>query len=284
MADDANRRALHHASEAFARVSTEVQNQFLDGNFNVINEDIWLADLRWERGGRKGKGQLAEMIKRACLSGDEAKCPRAMVALRVRAYAEDLGYGTAVSVRVAGDMFDTRTNKFLGGWEHPIQEYPAPRNCDGVCAEEIVGQHARDLATIVADTLRGKLASLTSSAGGYGDVGGGGGEGGLINQYLVTFKNFSKREYLTITDVMENEFPKFVKFGTESGTPPLVKVNYFTRAKTQEIARWMNVLLLDLEIPENHFKVLVLNNAREILVERTINNGAPSVRPSRRFE
>ncbi len=272
LAEDADRNSVRADSDIFRRVTSELQQQFADYDFNVIDEELWLARMRWTRDTRLSKGDLAGRIMNACNQGDDITCPRAMAAIKIRAYAEDLGYGSRAQVRVMGDVLDAETGQFLGSWEHPLMEFPAPRGCDGVCIEEIIGKNARDIATVLGDTLRVKLAVLERGEARPTHSGYTSDDAGLINRYLLTFKNFSLREYLAIVDMMSSDFPKGVGFGKQTGAVPLIKVNYNTRASNEEINRWLNILLLEMDYPETHFKVLTQRNGREILVEKVVAN------------
>ena len=147
-------------------------------------------------------------------------------------------------------------------------EFPAPRECAGICIEEIVGDHARDIAASLGDVLSNKLKYLarddvsSNNADNRNDP-------GLINNMNFTFRNFSMKEILAITEVMEKEFPEFVDVRGVSGDATVYKYNYATRATSKDLYKWLNILLLDMGYEEHEYRVTV-RNGRTFSVEQVI--------------
>ena len=188
-----------------------------------------------------------------------------MVMFKIRAAAANKGFATVAQVRVTGDVYDVVANRFIGSWEAPRMEFAAPANCNQFCIEEVVGDKARDVAAQVGDVMRKKLAFLTqgqgtasASASGGGAVGSGGSCTGLTTTYQVEFRNFSTRETLELTEVMENEFPCFVSARSPNGDTTKMIYGYVSQASGAKMNKWMNLLLINMNYdPDSQVKVIM---------------------------
>ena len=162
-------------------------------------------------------------------------------------------------VRVTGDVYDVVANRFIGSWEAPRMEFGAPANCNQFCIEEIVGDKARDVAAQVGDVLRKKLAFLTQGRGVASvPVDSDGTCTGLTSTYQVEFVNFSTRQTLELTEVMEAEFPCFVSARSPNGDTTKMIYGYVSKASGAKLHKWMNILLINMGLdPDNQVKVIM---------------------------
>ena len=142
--------------------------------------------------------------------------------------------------------------------------FPAPKDCSGFCIHEVVGDNARDIAASLGDVLRKKLAYFArGSSSAKGDLSGG--KEGLETIYAFTFRNFSTQEFYEFTEVMEKEFPDFVRAMSPQGDTAVMKYGYVTRAPGDKINKWVNILLSDMGLnPDNEVKVTVRGTAFDI--------------------
>ncbi|MGF1544884.1 MAG: hypothetical protein ACFB00_10345 [Parvularculaceae bacterium] len=299
MAEDSDKNSVKRSSDIFYRVVSEMQEQFAREGFWVIDESFLAAELDWTIRDRRPRQELAEVVKLACLDGDAIVCPRAMSIMKIRAFTQDKGFATKVRVRVSGDVFDRQTNAFLGSWEAPRMEFPAPAGCKGVCIEEVVGDKARDVAISVGTVLRNKLApyndaekanvgqdrarapgaGATASAAPVTDARGSKRATGLVNRYKINFRNFGRSELIEMQSIMTNEFPDFVKIDGITGPAENRIVNYASYAKSHKIDEWLHLMLLNLDYPEGNVQV-TLRGDREFTVDRIV--GTPADDPGYR--
>ncbi|MCG8512400.1 MAG: hypothetical protein MI741_24545, partial [Rhodospirillales bacterium] len=208
---------------------------------------------------------------------------RAMVVFKIRAAAQNVGFATKAMVRIAGEIYDYQARRFIGSWEAPRMEFPAPANCTGMCIQEVVGDNARDVAAQLGDVLRKKLAYLTRGAGrpvaqaapapapaatapapmvagcpAAVDT-------GLVSTFAITMRNFTTREYLEIKNVMEKEFPCFVNTRNPSGDTAVRVYGYVSRASASKLEEWLSILLIDMGLdPDSQVKMVVAGTRIEL--------------------
>lgn len=280
MAEDSDPNSIKRSSDIHRRVMTELQRQLASDDWYVIDESAIAAKMDWNFRDRRPKEELIKVVDLACTAEDATLCGRALVVFKIRAMAKDYGFGTKAQVRINGDIYDVESSQYLAGWEPLKMEFPAPRKCTGICIEEIVGDHARDIAASLGSVLSDKLKYLARSDVSSSEANNST-DPGLVNNMLFTFRNFSMKEILAVTEVMEKEFPEFVDVRNTSGDATVYKYNYATRATSKDLFKWMNILLSDMGYEEHEFRVTVRNN-RNFSVELVIQDqGARSSREGR---
>lgn len=262
MGEDSDPMSVKRSNDIFRRVISSIQEQMSRYNFYVIDEDILAVRAGWIMKDRRPKSELLQIATLASTLDDPSLHPRAMVMFKIRAAAANKGFGTVAQVRVTGDIYDVVANRFIGSWEAPRMEFGAPANCNQFCIEEVVGDKARDVAAQVGDVLRKKLAYLTQGQGGA--AGGGtaaSGDGtctGLTTTYQIEFRNFTTRDTLQLTEVMENEFPCYVSARSPNGDTTKFIYGYVSQASGAKLNKWMNILLINSGYdPDNQVKVIM---------------------------
>jgi hypothetical protein len=281
MAEDSDPHSVKRSSDVHRRVMTEMQRQFADYDWYVIDESAVAAKMGWSFKDRRPKEELIQVVDLACTSKDATLCPRALVVFKIRAMGKDYGFGTKAQVRLNGDIYDVSSNKYLGGWEPMNMEFAAPRQCDGVCIEEIVGDHARDIAASLGNVLSEKLAHLQRGSA-SANTASPQTDQGLVNDLVITFRNFKMREILEFTEIMEKEFPKFVTVRGTSGDATVYNYNYATRASATDIYKWMNIMFSDMGYEQEEFRITMRKN-RQFSVEKMFSSPARKANTSSRF-
>jgi hypothetical protein len=266
MSEDSDPNSVKRSSDIFRRVITELQDQMQRYDYYVIDEEFIAGKLGWKVRDRRPKTELVEFVDLAIKSGDATLSPRAMVVIKIRAAGKKMGFGTKAQVRINGDIYDIDSNAYLGGWEAPTKEFPAPRECSGVCITEVVGNNARELATTLGDVLRKKLAYLARSDAGQ-RLSRGRDDKQLVNRYLIKFTHFSLTEVLSMTEVLETEFDCYVQARAPEGDSSVFKYNYETCQRPNDMFRGLNRMLLAAGYPEEQFKVM-LRNRREFFIDK----------------
>lgn len=258
MGEDSDPMSVKRSNDIFRRVISSIQEQMSRYSFYVIDEDILAVRAGWVMKDRRPKTELLEIATLAGTLDDPSLHPRAMVMFKIRAAAANKGFGTVAQVRVTGDIYDVVANRFIGSWEAPRMEFGAPANCNQFCIEEVVGDKARDVAAQVGDVLRKKLAYLTQGQGGATAGGSDGACTGLSTTYQVEFRNFTTREALELTEVMENEFPCYVSARSPNGDTTKFIYGYVTQASGSKMNKWMNILLINSGYdPDSQVKVIM---------------------------
>ena len=270
MGEDSDPKSVRRSSDIFRRVISSLQEQMSRYDFYVVDEEILAVEMGWQVRERRPKTELIQVVQLANQSGDPRLQVRAMAVFKIRAAALNVGFATKAMVRVTGDIYDWEARRFIGSWEAPRMEFPAPANCTGICIEEVVGDKARDVAATVGDVLRKKLAYLTRGAGAAAGTAPATGTGsatgpGLTTTYAFTFRNFTTREILEITEVMENEFPHYVRSRAPSGDTARMDYGYVSKAPSHKIYKWINILLMDMGLdPDSQVKLTMQRSAFQL--------------------
>lgn len=282
MADDEDRNSVIRTSDVHRRVLLELNRQFAGYDFYVISEDSLVARTGWEMRTRRPKSELLKIAGLACQYNDDTLCPRLVVIYQIRANVTDAGFATEIDVRLTGETRDVQRNSFMNGWEPARMEFAGPRKCESICLEEIIGDHARDIASSLGNVIAMQVAQVTRDGGGMDARAQPGSDPGLVNNYKFTFRDFGMIVISDITRVMESEFPEFVKVGNISGDGSVYVYNYVSRAPANKIYNWMNILLTDMGYTPAAFRVTLRNN-REFVVER-FGGPPPAKRDGSRFQ
>lgn len=255
MADDSDPNSVVRSSDVFDRVIEEVKAKMKAYDFRIIGEQELVAELQWNVRDRRPRSELAQTIDVACTSQQARLCPRALVALKIVASAEDLGFAKKGRIAVRGNIHDAQTNQFLGGWDGYHLEFPMPAQCDQLCLERMVGDKARDIAASVGDVLRRRLARETEATA------------GLVNEFRFNFRDFGFVELRDITREMETNFKGFVEVRGTSGDANSFYYTYATSASAYEVMGWLQETLTLKGLSEDD--VYMANPSQtEIRVER----------------
>ena len=299
MGEDSDPMSVARSSDIFRRVISMLQEQMSRYDFYVIDEEILAVEMGWQVRERRPKTELMQVVQLANQSRDPRLQAKAMVVFKIRAAAQNVGFATKAMVRITGDIFDYDARRFIGSWEAPRMEFPAPANCTGMCIQEVVGDHARDVAAQVGDVLRRKLAYLTRGAGSVsqggsmpaatgsapaGSVAGCPGDidTGLTTTYAIVMSNFTTREYMQIKDVMEHEFPCFVTTRNPTGDTSKRIYGYVSRASASKIEEWLNIVLIDMGLdPDSQVKMIT--SGTEIMLDKIFGSSPQTTGPTPRF-
>jgi hypothetical protein len=301
MGEDSDPMSVARSSDIFRRVISMLQEQMSRYDFYVIDEEILAVEMGWQVRQRRPKTELMQVVQMANQSRDPRLQAKAMVVFKIRAAAQNVGFATKAMVRITGDIFDYDARRFIGSWEAPRMEFPAPANCTGMCIQEVVGDHARDVAAQVGDVLRKKLAYLTRGAGSVAQgssmpapaasapapSGAMGGcpadlDTGLTTTYAIVMTDFTTREYMEIKDVMEHEFPCFVTTRNPTGDTTKRIYGYVSRASASKIEEWLNILLIDMGLdPDSQVKMIT--SGTEIMIQKIFGSSPQTPGRNPRF-
>ncbi len=304
MGEDSDPMSVPRSSDIFRRVITMLQSQLSRYNFYVVDEEMIAVQLGWQVRERRPKTELIQVVELANQSGDPRIQVRAMVVFKIMASGQSTGFGGQAHVRINGDIFDYAARRYLNGWEFE-KKFPAPAACFDpnaspdsrrICIYDVVGKNARDIAATVGDVLRKQLNYLTQgpaapTAGGGGGgapmpaATGGGAQPGLATTYAITFRNFTTREIMEITGVMESEFPYYTTSRAPMGDTAVMQYGYVSQAPAHKIVNWLNILLMDMGLdPDRNVKVIATSQS-SIELDKIFGDPVPTrQQPGGRFQ
>ncbi len=86
-----------------------------------------------------------------------------------------------------------------------------------------------------------------------------------MTTYSFTFRNFSTREIIEITDIMESEFPGFIRASAPEGSSSSFNYGYVTKANASKLYRWINLMLIDIGLdPDEQVKMVKRGSKLEL--------------------
>ena len=265
LGEDGHANLVPRSDPAFRRVVAELQETMDRRGFRVVDEEAIAADLGWSAPGYRDKVDVLEAAKLANASGRAANRVQAAVLFRIESAYRDLSYTTRVDLHLSGEIYDTRSNRFLGAFDLPTETVTTAGRCSSAaCASEAIGTRARDLAGDLGTVLARKLAVLAPPEATVTV-----GDRRLDAVYTVTFRYLSTEDALSIIDVMTDGFPGYRSHDLVRSGTALRRYEYVTTASAAEIERWLTLLLLDMGLDPQHEIALGVRDG-DIRIERVL--------------
>lgn len=265
LGEDDHRNLVPRHDPAFRRVVSELQETMDRRGFRVVDEEAIAADLGWEAASYRGKVNVLEAAKLANASERAINRVRAAVLFRIEGSYRNLSYATRVDLHLSGEIYDVRSNRFLGSFDLPTESVTTPGRCQSAsCASDAVGTRARDLASELGTVLARKLAALAPPEDVRQTAG-----GTLESVYTVTLSHLSTEDALSIVDVMTDGFPGYRSHELVRSGTALRRYEYVTTAGAAEIERWLTLLLLDMGLDPQHEVALGVRES-DIRIERVL--------------
>jgi hypothetical protein len=243
MGEDSNPSSVARGSNIFKRVLGELKNSMLRKGYTIVDEEMIAATLEWEVTDRRPKTELIQVAKFANESDDASLRTRVMAVFSIYATFKELKFTQKVNTRLEGELYDSVSNKFLGSFELPKASYPAPKNCNDICMNEVVGEKAREIATSLGDVLAKKLKKMEKKSRGSGF---GAGSSNLKTTYTLTLKHFSTKESFMFMKGLKNA-PGYSSHETMSKTSAVRKYSYETASSISDLEESILENLMELE-------------------------------------
>ncbi len=255
MADDSDELSIPSNSSVSKIINTKIKEQFSRYHYYVVSQDAVAANQGFDFNRRMDSAAVLRAAMMAKKSGQPEFDVRGVVIYKVYPRVKDLGFAKQISVEISGEIHDADANRYIGDFGPMSRTFPAPADCnDNACISAVAREKAADIASIVADEARKKLALLTKVNGTGAPVvngaAGASGAGGLITTYNIRFENFQMQDVLKIKGVMEGEFPDFVRSGKMGGSEPIVEYGYISKAPQNKLLEWLYVLIGDMHITD----------------------------------
>lgn len=226
-------------------------------------------------------GELIVIAERAKATNDATmNALRALVVYKAFPDIDDDRVGASITIEISGEVHDLDAKRFIGKFgpmrsrAFPISSSCTDRKNESArarCVSAIAREKSNDIAMMVAEQARVKLALLTKP--GFGQTppvhsnpptataspppvkttsqrtfptSPPRTDRHLITSYSMRFENLTMPEVLNIKGQMEGEFPDFVRTERFSGSAPLVTFGYVSYAPQDKIVEWMYILLDDM--------------------------------------
>ena len=245
LSDDADPISLSANTSVSKVIRTKIKEQFHRYNYNVVSQDQLSADddLGFNLSQRMDTSRLLKIAMAAKKSGKAEFDVRGIVIFKVYPQIKDLEFAKQITIEISGEVHDADSKRFLGDFGPVTKKFPAPADCnDEACISGIARQKAVDIAMVVADEARQKLAILTKTEGAKGS------NSGLTNTFTMRFENLPMKDVIKIKNTMEKDFPNFIKSGKLQGSDPVIEFGYTTKAAQEKITEWLYVLLEDMKL------------------------------------
>ena len=290
MPEDSDPRTIKRGSDINKRVIASLKDSVLRHGFRMVDEEMLAVELGWTIRDRRPKTELIEAAKLANKAAKANLRSRALLLYRIHAYKTEVGFAKKLETRIDGELYDLDNNSFIGSFELPREQYPAPADCSEACISEVVGDKASEIAASIGDVLGSKLAYLAPSAGGGGGSSLVGGSDprcqNMVSSFTLTFKRFEQDEIYQLVNTMTNNasdiveadrFPCFVRHNLMDSKPALSKYSYTTTASRGKLKQWVDLILMDMGLTPNR-KVAVVVNGNELLLDKIITQTPPMKR------
>lgn len=265
--DDSNKLSLPASSSVSDYTSTKIKEQFSRYQYYVVDRNALAAQLGFDLSKRMDTPTVMRMAIAAKQSGQAQLDVRGAVIYKIFPQIKDEGFRKRLVVEIAGEVHDIEASRYIGDFGPLSKTFSAPADCnDENCISAIMREYAVDVAAIVADEGRKKLAMLTQTAptGSANMTGTSSTATNLVNVYTIRFENFTMDQVLNLKGVMDSEFPDFVRSGNINGSEPIVQYDYRTKAPQNKLFEWLHIAVKDAGITDGK----ILTDGNRITIKR----------------
>jgi hypothetical protein len=229
---------VSYRNEAGAHIATRIGEQFNRYGYTVTPRESLGAELRFDLSRNLDKTQMISLATRAKNSGRAEFDLQAIVVYKILCNIRSDSIATTVDADVSGFIYDIDARRELGDFGPITKTFSMAPKCDARCFTMELRTHAGDMALIVADQARNKLAAITKQKRQNGDP-------NRIMTYNVRLENISQASN-RIRTIMEKEFPGSIGITSLSSSTVLTKFGLKTTARPEKIRDWLEVVISDL--------------------------------------
>lgn len=235
---DDGSNCVSYNSPAGKQVTNRIGEQFRRYGYVVVPREALAAELKFNLNTPMDKATLLSLARKAKASGKAEFDVKAVVLYRMMCEVDASAVATQIDVIVSGTVYDTDARRELGDFGPAEKEVNAKPNCDGNCRNLALMRKADDLALVVADQARIKLAMVTKQTRADGSS-------GRMVTYNVRLENMGKTA-ARIRSTMEKQFPGSMGTTSLKNANSLVTFGYKSTASSDKIHDWLEVLIDDL--------------------------------------
>jgi len=164
-------------------------------------------------------------------------------------------------LNLKAEIYNVKLEKFITSWSTPSKEINFTNECDNVCKNLEVTRKLVLMASQLGENVS-KILSLNYQQKENKN---------FIQQYNLIISGLNNNEALSLTDIMINEFPGFVKLINKEQYGSNYKYKYFSSANNLKIKKWLIIALNQLNLSEG--KDIEINvNSNLISINKYPNN------------
>ena len=164
-------------------------------------------------------------------------------------------------LNLKAEIYNVNLEKFITSWSTPSKEINFTNECDNVCKNLEVTRKLVLMASQLGENVS-KILSLNYQQKENKN---------FIQQYNLIISGLNNNETLSLTDIMINEFPGFVKLINKEQYGSNYKYKYFSSANNLKIKKWLIIALNQLNLSEG--KDIEINvNSNLISINKYPNN------------
>ena len=143
-------------------------------------------------------------------------------------------------LNLKAEIYNVKLESFITSWSTPTKEINFTNDCDNVCKNLEVTKKLVLMASQLGDNVS-KILSLNYQQKENKN---------FIQQYNLIISGLNNNEALSLTDIMINEFPGFVKLINKEQYGSNYKYKYFSSANNLKIKKWLIIALNQLNLSE----------------------------------
>ena len=164
-------------------------------------------------------------------------------------------------LNLKAEIYNVKLENFITSWSTPSKEINFTNECDNVCKNLEVTRKLVLMASQLGENVS-KILSLNYQQKENKN---------FIQQYNLIISGLNNNEALSLTDIMINEFPGFVKLINKEQYGSNYKYKYFSSANNLKIKKWLIIALNQLNLSEG--KDIEINvNSNLISINKYPNN------------
>ena len=164
-------------------------------------------------------------------------------------------------LNLKAEIYNVKVEKFITSWSTPSKEINFTNQCDNVCKNLEVTRKLVLMASQLGENVS-KILSLNYQQKENKN---------FIQQYNLIISGLNNNEALSLTDIMINELPGFVKLINKEQYGSNYKYKYFSSANNLKIKKWLIIALNQLNLSEG--KDIEINvNSNLISINKYPNN------------
>lgn len=143
-------------------------------------------------------------------------------------------------LNLKAEIYNVKLENFITSWSTPTKEINFTNECDDVCKNLEITRKLVLMASQLGENVS-KILSLNYQQKENKN---------FIQKYNLIISGLNNNEALSLTDIMINEFPGFVKLINKEQYGSNYKYKYFSSANNLKIKKWLIIALNQLNLSE----------------------------------
>ena len=237
-----------YSSSAGKIVTTKIAEQFNRYGYTVVPREALAAELKFDLNQRLDKSQAIDLARKAKGSGKAEFDIKALVIYRITCQLDSTKVATDIELDVSGSVYDTEAKRELGDFGPLETRFAVGPKCDVSCVHMETKKRSGDLAILVADQGRTKLAMITKQNGKAE------GSANRVVTFNIRLENLGKSA-TKIRNTMNKQFPGSKGITSLSGSGTLVTFGYRSTSPSDKIRDWAEVMIEDLGLTDTTIMV-----------------------------